>query len=650
MSVTVQATKLVNTVEYKTDLASLKNVMNQMRKLQGFSSKLMSKNVIDNTKAQILQSRLQAQEAKTATAVRISESKIATNAIIADQKKATAVAQAEAKKLNTLNNQWKSAGNKGMVGKPDTVYNAELIARQTAAMTPPLKQTHDDARIATERKMRESAFQSDIAHHDKLVASAWRLNQINKADVVTRYKAITAARQVLQAEKEGRYTASETAHEMRKITDQLRAQARLQTRVNREQSKSARSTIKRTGGVRSPSGFAGVAGLSGLFGLGLGASYIGRGAVANTVEREKDYKQAAQYGVGRTEMMGWMNAFKQSGADVSSDKFLDQMKDYREKTGELTSQGQLKTDKHGKTTLSGAGEMGDVINAYLQRGGTKTGAESLIKQLQSMNWPEYLVFMKTWGKQMGFNSKEMAQLTEIVDDGSLSFNAINESALNVTDTMKLLKDNGYTLSDQQSKAISSLQSMLPVFDNIRNALSDKFTAGFANGLGLVNSSANDVYKQFKDLNPIMESFGQFTGETLKNLMGIVSWFNTINPENKHEQLSDNGIYTKDSAVGDFMNHINSFFDSFVGANSFGGRPALPTPGFDLSVPNMLAYQNATASIPIINQISVSVPQSNISVNVDDSRLFGVFDAVADSAFEYKMESQTNDLYSFQLAR
>lgn len=80
-----------------------------------------------------------------------------------------------------------------------------------------------------------------------------------------------------------------------------------------------------------------------------------------------------------------------TGFNVSPDKMLDLQADYRDKVGQLTANGVWKTDKSGKATLSGGGELGDLINAIASKSNATT-AKRVIKELDKLDFNTAMVY------------------------------------------------------------------------------------------------------------------------------------------------------------------------------------------------------------------------------------------------------------------
>lgn len=251
-----------------------------------------------------------------------------------------------------------------------------LATAQTAAMNRGYKRISDDIvaakRLIAVEEKREAALKREVVYYNALRKSALTLANVNGADIATRYKAISAAKEALKAQKEERYTVEETRFEMARITSELRKQARLQQRITKEQ----KAAGIRAGRVRT----------EGLTGRGIGGGIVAGGAIGGatligsmgvarvgqtlqgSLERSRDIKKLEQYGLGQLEFAAIQDlAMSRAGYSLSADKLADLNKDTTEKAGELLNTGSFKRNKKtGEVTFSGGGEFADIINNVLK--------------------------------------------------------------------------------------------------------------------------------------------------------------------------------------------------------------------------------------------------------------------------------------------
>lgn len=503
--------------------------------------------------------------------------------------------------------------------------------------------------LALEEK-KEAALKREVAYYNSLRKSALTLANVNGADVATRYKAIRAAKEALKAQKEERFTVEETRFEMARITTELRRQARLQQRITREQ----KAAGVRAGRVRTE-GRGGRAGLAAAGVIG-GASLIGSMGIARanatlqgSVERNQQMKALQSQGVSRLEYEAVRDVVaNKTGFNISPDKMLDLQADYRDKVGQLTANGVWKTDKSGKATLSGGGELGDLINAIAGKSNAAT-AKRVVKELDRLDFNTFLVYLKQLQKTFRFTDKEMAAFGESINDASKILPAFADGGDAVQERMDDLARNGYALSDAQQEQLNRLSALSVEYSRISNSLSDTFSAGFVSGLGDYAANTDNLSKGMAGLIPITNELGKSLGEMASAILKITSWFGGINPEHKHERLNESGWYYDDSAVGWFVNKLKSAAASFTGANTIPGVQGMPSqgsgtafnnPALALNVPGLnyqtLQPQQPTFTVPTIDSLTKQQPipvavtgqaeiKNSLDIHVNDGAINGLID-------------------------
>ncbi|ECI1778374.1 chemotaxis protein [Salmonella enterica subsp. enterica serovar Senftenberg] len=556
-----------------------------------------------------------------------------------------------------------AARSRAMTYNPDMGGNfAErgLLERQNAAMLRGHGAVAADI-AATKKAMtqeekrqreKEASLKREVTYYNSLRRSALTLANVNGVDVATRYKAISAAKEALKAQKEERYTVEETRFEMARITTELRKQARLQQRITREQ----KAAGVRAGRVRTE-GRSGRAGLAAAGVIG-GASLVGSMGIARanatlqgSVERNQQMKALQSQGVSRLEYEAVRDVVaNKTGFNISPDKMLDLQAGYRDKVGQLTANGVWKTNQKGETTLSGAGELGDLINAIAGKSNVAT-AKRVVKELDKLDFNTAMVYLVQLSRQFKFSSKETAAFAESINDASKVLPAFVDGGDAVQKRMDDLARNGYALSDAQQEQLNRLGALSIEYSRISNSLSDTFSSGFISGLGEYAANTDNLSKGMAGLIPITNELGKSLGEMSAVVLKITSWFGGINPENKHEQLSDNGLYYKDSMVGRVWQSFKNAVESVTSASTIPGVQGMPSQGYGsgtafnnpalaLNVPGLnyqtLQPQQPTFTVPTIDSLTQRQPipvavtgQANINQQMDvfvhDDKIAGLVD-------------------------
>ncbi|MGV8924871.1 MAG: chemotaxis protein [Ewingella sp.] len=546
-------------------------------------------------------------------------------------------------------------------GKPGEAYNPSLVDAQNAAMARVQSQRAQDIaatkrRIADQEK-REASMKREVNYYNALRRSALTLSNINGADVATRYKAISAAKEALKAQKEERYTVEETRFEMARITQELRNQARLQNRITREQKAAGRragrvNTEKRgsSGAWLLAGGAVGAATLAGSMGI----SRAG-GVLSESMERSRDVKKLEPYGFGQLQFAAIQDlAMSKAGYSLSADKLADLNKDTTEKAGELLNTGSFKKNKKtGAVNFSGGGEFADIINNVLtSTNGNQKVAQTVIGELQKMNFPDFIIYLKQLQKTFKWTDNQVRHLAEAVNDGSVFLSVFDDQGDAVIDRMKQLSKEGWALSQAQQANLDTLSSLGSEYARVQESLGDHFSASFVDGLGEYGKNTDSLRQGMAGLIPIVDGLGKNLGELAASVLTFTNWMNSLNPDNKHSQLSDNGAYYKDNLVGNVWGHIMGGIEAVTGASTIPGVQGMPssTPapaGSAISNlmlpanPGMSFNQMPTFSVPNMNDVYSRTPasgltpapldvNSHVTVTVNDGTVKDLINARVDS--------------------
>ncbi|HHC0344549.1 TPA: chemotaxis protein, partial [Enterobacter hormaechei] len=495
-----------------------------------------------------------------------------------------------------------------------------------------------------------------VTYYNSLRKSALTLANVNGADVATRYKAISAAKEALKAQKEERYTIEETRFEMARITTELRQQARLQQRITREQ----KAAGVRAGRVRTESR-GGSVGLAAA-GVIAGGSLIGSMGVARvgqtlqgSLERSREAQQLRQYDISQLEFNAIHDVVqKRTGYDLTVDKYASMNKDYFEKAGELINTGSFKTNKQGVTTFSGGGELADLVNAVLSKTNQRT-AQKVIGELQKLDMGTFFTYVRQLGKQFGWTENSMRHFLEAIDDGSVLLSGISGEGDEVIARMHQLASEGWTLSDVQLANLDKLTALGAEYNRVQTSLADHFSASFVEGLGQYAANTDTLRQNMTGLIPISDALGVALGELTTN---ILSFAGRVGEELKKGATLPDAVYTSvvdDSAngaadwikektgfdpriIGQTLKQIYPWLDSSAPSN-IGSGTAYNAPALALNVPglNYQTPQQPTFMVPTIDSMTQRQPipvavtgeaeikLSPLDINVNDGAINGLID-------------------------
>lgn len=546
-------------------------------------------------------------------------------------------------------------------------YDPGLVSRQTEAMNRGHGAVAADI-AATKKAMaleekrereKEAGLKREVTYYNSLRRSALTLANVNGADVATRYKAISAAKEALKAQKEERYTVEETRFEMARITTELRKQARLQQRITREQ----KAAGVRAGRVRTESSggsvglaAAGVVGGAALVGS-MGVSRVGQ-TLQGSLERSRDVKKLQQYGISNLEFAALQDlSMSRVGYSLSADKLADLNKDTTEKAGELLNTGSFKRNKKtGQVNFSGGGEFADIINNVLtSTNGNQKVAQKVIGELQKLDFPTFITYLKQLQKTFKWTDNQTRHLAEAVNDGSVFLEVFNDEGQGLIQRMHQLSSEGWTLSDAQQANLDKLAALGAEYNRVQTSLADHFSASFVEGLGQYAANTDTLRQKMTGLIPISDALGVALGELTTN---ILSFAGRVGEELKKGATLPDAVYTSvvdDSAngaadwikektgfdprsIGQTLKQIYPWLDSSAPSN-IGSGTAYNDPALALNVPgfNSIQPQQPTFTIPTIDSMTQRQPipvavtgeaeikLSPLDINVNDGAINGLID-------------------------
>ncbi|MHA5029198.1 chemotaxis protein [Enterobacter mori] len=550
---------------------------------------------------------------------------------------------------------------------PGVHSDPSLVARQTEAMNRGHGAVAADI-AATKKAMaqeekrqreKEAGLKREVTYYNSLRRSALTLANVNGADVATRYKAISAAKEALKAQKEERYTVEETRFEMARITTELRKQARLQQRITREQ----KAAGVRAGRVRTESrggsvglAAAGVVGGAALVGS-MGVSRVGQ-TLQGSLERSRDVKKLQQYGISNLEFAALQDlSMSRVGYSLSADKLADLNKDTTEKAGELLNTGSFKRNKKtGQVNFSGGGEFADIINNVLtSTNGNQKIAQKVIGELQKLDFPTFITYLKQLQKTFKWTDNQTRHLAEAVNDGSVFLEVFNDEGQGLIQRMHQLASEGWTLSDAQQANLDKLAALGAEYNRVQMSLADHFSASFVQGLGEYAANTDTLRQKMTGLIPISDALGVALGELTTN---ILSFAGRVGEELKKGATLPDAVYNTvvdDSAnsvaelikektgfdprsIGQTLKKIYPWLDSSAPSN-IGSGTAYNDPALALNVPgfNSIQPQQPTFTIPTIDSMTQRQPipvavtgeaeikLSPLDINVNDGAINGLID-------------------------
>ncbi|WP_312638293.1 MULTISPECIES: hypothetical protein [Enterobacter] len=537
---------------------------------------------------------------------------------------------------------------------PESKANAAKAAAQ--AMRQAKK---EEARLAREAGKAEKR-RLDYARRRYLTirSEAYKIQNIEGLTNAERTEAILKMRRVADQQAKETLNAQETRFELRKITQELQKQARLRRRMANQRTHGGnfggggRHSGRGSNGVTAGVGV-GLAGAAGAAAAGLlavaGASMAVAATLRESFERQKDYSGLKEQGVSATDADAILLAANQKGAGISLDKLQDQFVDYLDKQGDL-SLGQWKVNKQGERNYSGGGELADVANLVESK---KAGAgDGVIKRLQSVDFKGYLSYLRELQKTYKLTDGEMTLFGELIDDGSKTLRAFDESGNISAKALDRVQSSSLYLSDAQREQVEKLQSNMMVLGQASSGLADNFTLGFSEAF----NSSEEMTKAMESLAPVMEGLGRASADVLNSFVRLFGWLSHILPSVGGDGTAA-GI--KESYTGSrdmtpkseqpekgFWENLFDFDSKAFLPQEYGGKaPNAPKP---LQVPDWLPalapfHDLAVKPVPTFdhaklgNVTSVQMPQTvivrqeplQVNVKVNDGEVKNLVNATVD---------------------
>lgn len=238
-------------------------------------------------------------------------------------------------------------------------------------------------------------------------------------------------------------------------------------------------------------------------------------------------------------------------------KAIDNIKDVRERLGNSAMNSTF-DEKSGKWKGGDSG-INDIMNQF---------GWNIDQLKQFQNRPlDFVQAVVSEGQRRGMNSAQIGRLMENLGDDLMHYQRMFlDGGKEFLAMVHQLKDTGGALNEEQITAAQNYVVMAEKLDQFGNGFSANMVVGFMDAMKGAPEFAQNV-PIFMDA---AKSIGKSTGEIAMALAALASLIPNINPENKHEKLSENGMYYEDSAIGWLVQHWNGVMNSAASLNSIPG--------------------------------------------------------------------------------
>ncbi|HBR1761864.1 TPA: chemotaxis protein [Klebsiella pneumoniae] len=554
-----------------------------------------------------------------------------------------------------------------------------LLAAQTAAMNRGHASIANDIiqtkkAIALEEKRqreKEASLKRQSTAYDTLRRASLTISHIEGASLADKMKAVQAIKEATKGYSEQRFTIAEVRHELAKATLETRRQARLNRQIVKDKAKAERAgriNAERLTRERKERGYGGLT----TAGVIAGGSLIGSMGVArvgqtlqSSVERNQQMKVLQSQGISRLEYEAVRDVVaNKTGFNISPEKMLDFQADFRDKVGQLTANGIWKTDKSGKATLSGGGELGDLINAIAGKSNAAT-AKRVVKELDRLDFNTFLVYLKDLQKTFRFSDKELAAFSESINDASKVLPAFADGGDAVQKRMIDLARDGYALSEVQQTNLDKLSALGVEYARVQESLGDHFSSSFIAGLQDYATNTDTLRQSMTGLIPIADNLGQSLGELTTN---VIAWASQIGGELQKGATLPTAIYNttvdegsnaaaqwiKDKTgfdprvIGQTLKQIYPWLDSSA-QNNIGSGQAWTNPGLTRGVAGFSQPQltfippepfGSTGWRPDSSRFNLT-GEATVKVEVEQTLNAGVLDGLIDTKINDNNVRQQN---------
>jgi hypothetical protein len=591
----VEAATLINKVIYQTDRASMKKVRKEMRDLQNLMNKLRGTssgrgNGGGGRRGAAGGGSSGGSSSPNAEARRkIKEAREEVRRVAKARLQAEKESAQRAKKAQQEINKRLSGGRLG--GTPTSA------AESAKAFEQDFKKQEKARMEAYNRSMLEQQRQVDAQRKQILKERTAQEKRDKVSNRVSKQFAFDIGR--LNLKPKQIEDAARRMEELNKayrnghsdIAD-FRQESRQLLKTFRDQSSAAKTLKERLQDLRK-GGSAGL-GLGGkALGLGVlgavGAGYMGANAARNGlntgVQTSRGLSRVNAMGVSSEEAQALQLAsLRGPGLELSYEKISDIAKDVRDKVGQLSLGSWKQEKKSGDWNFSGGGELGDLVKIMTTRAGY--GRDEAIKTIQSVKGPtELALLLQRVGKQAKLTQQETENLgtalSEGINDFTYIINALGPNASEFNRALKDLATNGFLVTEKEKENLKQLSDMSATYDAANTVFSSKFSSSFVDGLKQAGIDSGNLGKELAGLSPIVKELGSFVGETTGRFIKLLDWL----PGGEHKQVSDNGLYYKDSHVG---SAVSWYQDTFGGIDDFIGKMFSPT----MASPNSIYGMNS----------------------------------------------------------
>ncbi|QMM78102.1 hypothetical protein HVW95_19870 [Escherichia coli] len=436
----------------------------------------------------------------------------------------------------------------------------------------------------------------------KLLDVSSSISAMHRLSVAEQYKAIAQAREIALQYERGAISLARMNSQMKRLQQQQR-----KINGNRNAHAKAYAPVKGGGsGNAATMGallFGGATAAAGVMAVSKASEFMAN-SFANAETQGELIQRARLGGVDVNQMYNitewaYRNGVDSMMGDQGARKYLDQMKDVRERAAKSYSEAELVKDKKtGKSEWKGGD---NAINELLNIGVIN---KSDLKKFADN--PAGLISKAVNGMmKKGFSDSQIGQrLEDLGDDLMLTSKYWQRSVKDVQESINQQKASGKWLTETQQDSIVKFRELNRQLSQLSDARQVAFVDGFMKSLD--PKVTEEFLKNLSNLTPYFTKLGEATGSLFEAIMKIVNWFNRN--DDKTDAIQKNlGDAPPLSNEGMKQNLSNLVPDQYKGAGT-----ATTTPDNSHSLFNTIKGWLFDDNASSVSDVKMSVSEAPIT--------------------------------------
>ncbi|EJD4718023.1 hypothetical protein ACU8CW_003035 [Escherichia coli] len=392
----------------------------------------------------------------------------------------------------------------------------DKIAQQKAKTEKQNQRAQAAAARAQARQQQQIAARSEKAAL-KLLDVGSSISAMHRLSVAEQYKAIAQAREIAKQYEQGAISLARMNSQMKRLQQQQR-------KINGNR-KAQLAPVKGGSGNSATMGallFGGATAAAGVMAVSKTAEFMAN-SFANAETQGELIQRARLGGVDVNQMYNitewaYRNGVDSMMGDQGARKYLDQMKDVRERATKSYDEAEYVVDKKTGKGIWKGGDNG--INELLNIGVIN---KSDLKKFADN--PAGLISKAVNGMmKKGFSDSQIGQrLEDLGDDLMLTSKYWQRSVKDVQESINQQKASGKWLTETQQESIVKFRELNRQLSQLSDARQVAFVDGFMKSLD--PKVTEEFMKNLSNLTPYFTKLGEAAGSLFDAIMKIVNWFN-----------------------------------------------------------------------------------------------------------------------------